>query len=347
MPSICPCDREENEGEAHGCAAPGGDSGMRQNGDLTMRFDRTFRWWMLGWILLLLPSCKGEAPPSPGGEGTGKGEAVGEVLVRVGDEVITVEDFSKELASLPAYTRRRMTTKEEKKKALEKMIDRMLLLREATERGLDRDEEIQRKVERYRRRLITEALYREVARERADIGEEEIAKYYEDHKDRFRRKERIRVRQILVLLPPKAGPERKAEAEKKVKEILRRAKAGENFADLAKEFSEGPTASRGGDLGFFSRGRMVPEFEKAAFSLKKIGDIAGPIRTRFGYHIIQLTGREPAKELSLEESRERIVRQLEAAKRREVRQGLASELRGKVEVEIHEDLLDEVSVPEG
>jgi peptidyl-prolyl cis-trans isomerase C len=254
---------------------------------------------------------------------------------------ITVEDFEIELGSLPEYTQKRMNTGEQKKKHLDKMIDEILLLAEAEKRGLDRDAEIQRKVERYRRRLITERLYREVAKEKSRVGDEEIQEYFQAHRDRFMQKERIRVRQILVLLPPNAGPEKEAEAKKKAEEILRRAKSGEDFAGLAKEYSEGPAASRGGDLGFFSRGRMVPAFEEAAFALEKEGDTSDVVQTKFGYHIIQLAGRQPAKELSIDEVRDRIVRQLESARRREVRQSLAKELREQADVEIREGYFEE------
>jgi peptidyl-prolyl cis-trans isomerase C len=291
---------------------------------------------LVAW-LCVLTSCTSETSLSPGGSpGEDGGEKEGPVLARVGQQVITVGDFEAELRSLPEYTQKRMTTAEQKKKHLEKMISESLLLQEAKTRKLDQDEELRAKVERYRNRLITEKLYREVAGERSQVGDEEIQSYYEEHKDRFRQKERIRARQILILLPPNAPPEKEAEAKKKAEEALERVRAGEDFATVAKQYSEGPAAGRGGDLGFFSRGRMVPEFEEVAFSLKEVGDKSGVVRTKFGLHIIELTGRQPAQELSLQDVRERIVRQLESARRREVRQSLADELRDKSNVEIQE-----------
>ncbi len=304
---------------------------------------------MLGWKTLfvslavlfsMLSSCTPEAGVTPGTGPAGDAEKKGPVLAKVAGEVITVDEFEREVRSLPEYTRKRMETAEQKERHLKKMIDEILLLQEAKRRGLDEDEEVREKVERYRSRLITEKLYREVAAERSQVGEEEILAYYQEHKDRFRQKERIRARQILILLPPKAGPEEEAEAEKKAKEVLAKVKAGEDFATLAKQYSEGPTASRGGDLGFFSRGRMVPEFEEIAFSLEEVGDTSDVVRTKFGLHIIQLTGRQPARELALEDVKDRIVRQLESAKRREIRQSLAEELRQEGGVEIDEAYLE-------
>ena len=289
----------------------------------------------------VVSSCKEGSRVSQGSPPDKKAPKGGPVLAEVAGTAITVEDFENELRSLPEHTRKRMNTGEEKKKHLDKMIEEILLLDEAQKRGLDRDEEIQTKVERYRRRLITEKLYQEVAKEKAQVGEEEIQEYFQAHKERFVQKERIRVRQILILLPPNAGPEKEVEAKKKAEEVLLRAKAGEDFAELAKEVSEGPAASRGGDLGYFSRGRMVPAFEEAAFDLKNDGDVSNVVRTKFGYHIIQLAGRQPAKELSIEEVRDRIVRQLESARRREVRQSLAKELRQQAKVEIREGYFEE------
>jgi parvulin-like peptidyl-prolyl isomerase len=85
---------------------------------------------------------------------------------------------------------------------------------------------------------------------------------------------------------------------------------------------------------------MLPAVEEAAFSLEKVGDTSDLVRTKFGYHIIVLTGRQAAQELSLDEVRERIVRQLESAKRKEIRQSLAKELRESGRVNVYEERLE-------
>lgn len=292
---------------------------------------------LLSWIVFL-SACERKASESVKGEQTQK-EAHGPVLAKVDGEIITLDEFEGELQSLPEYTRRQLNSVEQKKKRLDKMIEEMLLQKEAERRGLDHDEEIQRKVNRYRNRLITERLYRDVAKEHAEIDDAEVRKYYEEHKDQYTQKERIRASQILILVPPNADPKKVAEAKAKAEEVVKKARAGEDFAELAKQYSEGPTSARGGDLGYFSRGRMVPEFEEIAFSLKNVGDVSDVVKTKFGFHIIKLTDRQPEKLLTLDEVRDRIVRQLESKERREIRQSLGKDLREKATVQINEELL--------
>jgi len=300
-----------------------------------------------GWscaLAVLFVLVLGSCADKPGGQDGQTGRAAEEkVLARVGKRVITEEDFQREIASLPEYSRRQMETSEQKKKRLDRMIDDLLLMEEAQRRGLDRDQDILAKVERYRQRLMTEKLYQQVAEERGRIDEEEIRSYYESHKEQFSQKERIRARQILILVPPNAPPEKEKEAEAKAREAQGRAKAGEDFLALAKQYSDAPDPVRASELGYFSRGRMPPEFDEVAFALQNPGEVSDVVRTRLGFHVIQLMDRQPAKEQPLEEVRDRIVRILKSQKTRDVRQSLAAELRGKAQIEIEESFLKELA----
>ena len=300
--------------------------------------------WGLCVVLVFLASC--EKTPGGVGKEAGKGAGTeGSVLAKVGDQVITTGDFEKEIASLPDFTRKQMQSSEQKRKRLDRMIDEALLLQEAKKRRLNQDEEINAKVERYRNRLVTEKLYQDVAQERASVDEAEILSYFEKNKEQFTQKERIRARQILILLPPGATPEKEKEAEAKGKEAQRRAKSGEDFAELAKQFSDAPDPLRGGDLGYFSRGRMPPELEEVAFALQNVGDVSEVVRSKLGFHIIQLQDRQAAKEQPLEEVRDRIVRVLKSQKMRELRQSLAGELRTHAQIQVDENFLKEEPAP--
>ncbi|MCF7858303.1 MAG: peptidylprolyl isomerase [Candidatus Cloacimonetes bacterium] len=120
------------------------------------------------------------------------------------------------------------------------------------------------------------------------ISEEEIQSYYEENKEEYKKDPARKLKYVIIPLEPSEADKKIVKA--KVDSVYNLAISGEDFAELAKEYSDGPSAPQGGDLGFFGRGRMVPDFENAAFSLKK-GEISKPVQTRFGWHIIQLTDR--------------------------------------------------------
>jgi len=142
-----------------------------------------------------------------------------------------------------------------------------------------------------------------------NVSDEEAQGYYDNSLDQFLEPEQVKASHIIVLVQPDAPQEDKDTAREKIDEILAKATAGEDFAELAKEFSEGPSKDTGGDLGFFSRGQMVQPFEDTAFAMN-IGDISGVVETQFGYHIIKLTDRKPERQLPFEEVAEQIKQSL-------------------------------------
>lgn len=124
------------------------------------------------------------------------------------------------------------------------------------------------------------------------ISDEEIKKYYEENKSEFY-KDEVKASHILISTldenNKELSEEKKKEAKKKAEDVLKKAKSGEEFAALAKEYSDDKgSGSEGGDLGFFGKGRMVPEFEEAAYALK-VGEISEIVESQFGYHIIKVT----------------------------------------------------------
>ena len=119
------------------------------------------------------------------------------------------------------------------------------------------------------------------------VSDSQIKDYYEFNKEKFQNAKQVRARHILFNLAPDATEETEKNVREKASAILAKAQSGEDFAELAKKYSEGPTAKKGGDLGFFPRGRMTKPFEDAAFKMKK-GEISDLVRTNFGYHIIKV-----------------------------------------------------------
>lgn len=127
---------------------------------------------------------------------------------------------------------------------------------------------------------------------------EEIAQYYAEHADEFKSPETVSARHILFNLPEKATPEAAEAARVKAMGVLEKAKAGEDFAALAKAHSDCPSKEKGGDLGAFTRDQMVKPFADAAFALS-VGALSEPVRTQFGWHIIKVEAHTPASTESL------------------------------------------------
>ena len=145
----------------------------------------------------------------------------------------------------------------------------------------------------------------------ADLTDEEIEAEYESKKSQFTHPEQVRARHILI----KAESD-DPEALAKTESILEEIEGGRDFADAASEYSEGPTKARGGDLDYFPRGQMVPEFDAAAFDTE-VGSVTGPIQTQFGYHLVKVEDHREAGTEPLTEVRDQIVEDLIAAKGKE------------------------------
>jgi len=140
------------------------------------------------------------------------------------------------------------------------------------------------------------------------VSETELNAYYQEHIQSYAAPERIRARHILVAA--NTGTAEDAKAEETARSILEKVKNGSDFSALAKEYSiDTGSAEKGGDLGWFTRGQMVPAFEEAAFGLTQPDMLAGPIRTQYGYHVIQLVARKSAETRSFEEVRTLVLEQ--------------------------------------
>jgi len=138
------------------------------------------------------------------------------------------------------------------------------------------------------------------------IGDETVRKFYDDNIDKFAVPEQVKASHILIRVEAGADAATRAAAKDKAADIRNRCVAGEDFAALAKEFSEDPgSAEGGGDLGFFAKEQMVPPFAEAAFALDS-GEISEVVETRFGYHVIKVTERKAAAKREFSEVEESI-----------------------------------------
>ncbi|MDK2970566.1 MAG: peptidyl-prolyl cis-trans isomerase [Candidatus Sumerlaeota bacterium] len=143
--------------------------------------------------------------------------------------------------------------------------------------------------------------------------EEEIGEAFEANKAKFSQPEEVTASHILLGFESGDSDEQKAEKKKKIEELRAKVLAGEDFAALAKEYSTCPSRARGGDLGSFTKGRMVPAFEEAAFKLEE-GKVSDVVETQFGYHIIKVTKHQKAAEPTLENAREDIINMIKEQK---------------------------------
>lgn len=206
--------------------------------------------------------------------------------------------------------------------------------------ALDADsEEIRWEVDYQRDRALMRALIRKEIEEMSQRAEwDELAhEHYNANLDEYRTPERVRASHVLIGLDDRSESEALALAE----QIKTRAMDGEDFSALALEYSDDPSAERNeGNLGRFARGQMVPEFEKAAFALQKPGEIAGPVKTEFGYHVIKLHDRQDPTQRSFDAVKDSIIRELKNRQVRDTREAIIRRARSGDDIVVNDDAVE-------
>ncbi len=152
------------------------------------------------------------------------------------------------------------------------------------------------------RSLVLQKYIQENISKKLVVTPAEVSEYYAGHPDEFKHPDLVRTSHILISIPNGATDDQQQRARQLAESLLDRARKGEDFAKLAKEYSTDASASQGGDLGLTESGELAPEYEDAVGKLK-VGEISGLVKTQFGYHIIKLTDRKKAGSATLEEVR--------------------------------------------
>jgi peptidyl-prolyl cis-trans isomerase C len=243
-------------------------------------------------------------------------------LAVVNGKEITVGEFDLRWSQMPEFARKSYGSPEGRKKFLEELVTRELLLQEAKKRGLDHDRALVERVERFKERSILDNLMKEEVDSRVTVTQEEIKNFYTTHSENFTAPPALRVSHILV----------KTEAD--ALDLKKRLNEGEDFAGLARKVSlDLTTRYRGGDLGVIKPGQMVPQFEQAVRHLK-IGEISAPVATQFGYHIIKLNDRPAGTAQTFEETKDQVKDQLLLEKKRKRFDELVASLRAKAKLRV-------------
>jgi peptidyl-prolyl cis-trans isomerase C len=184
-----------------------------------------------------------------------------------------------------------------------------------------------------RKEVVINQLLEKVVASKVNVTDAEVKKFYEDNKEKFKNDESVKASHILIGVDAKATDADKKKAREKAEAIRKRILAGEDFAAVAKKDSTCPSAAQGGDLGFFPKGQMVPEFDKVAFSLKP-GEISEVVETKFGYHIIKVQEKKAAGTVSFEEAKKNIEGYLKSQKIQKGVGDYLDKLRKEAKVEI-------------
>ncbi|HPU29690.1 MAG TPA: peptidylprolyl isomerase [Syntrophorhabdaceae bacterium] len=252
------------------------------------------------------------------------------VLATIDDEKITINEFNKELDKIPINMKMMVATQSGKKNYLEKIIMKKLLLREASKENIEKDSEFQERLKEIKEQLIIESLLKKKINVDAQISEADLKQYYEKNKETFKRDREINTRHILL------------NTEDEARQIKEKILKGEDFAELARRYSIDPSAkTNGGEIGYHPKGTLLPEYEAAAFKLKKVGQVSDIVKTKFGYHIIKLEGIRPPSYVPFEEVKDFIKQKIAQEKQTQALEKYITNLKSTAKITINEDLLKE------
>ena len=256
------------------------------------------------------------------------------MIARFGSESFTEGDLREEMNRLNRRSREALKDPERLRQFIENHVLARLIYGEGEKRGYGRDADIERQVADLKRRLVIQKVMQE--HQSSPVTDEEVKAYYDSHPQEFTT-DRVKASHILV----------KEEALAKDIEAKLKADASK-FEDLAKEHSiDRSNSSKGGDLGFFGRGRMVKEFEDAAFGLTADGQISEIVKTRFGYHIIKRTGREDGSPKPFDEVKNQIRIRLINDKRRTQTEQFLDQLKKSANLTIDDQTMAKFDGMEG
>ena len=259
-------------------------------------------------------------------KGSGNGRVVEEIVARVNNEIITYSEYQKSESELHEEVRQdcqgcgqdrlNQLYEERQKNLLRDQIDQSLLEQRAKDLGISVENDVIKRLDQvrqqnnfptmealqaavegqgmswedykgnFRNQLLTQEVIRREVGSRVDIGHDDVKKYYDEHKQEFVRPEQVVLADIFLSTEGKT-PEQVAVIQKKANDLLARLKKGDDFSELAKRNSEGPTAKDGGELGAFERGQLSKQLEDTVFALNK-NQLTDVIQTKTGFEVLKV-----------------------------------------------------------
>lgn len=243
------------------------------------------------------------------------------VLAKIGNRTVTQADLNGLANAVPEKYRDMYLTPENRKKTLDYIVNIYVLAAEAEAQGIDKAPDIQKLMDFTQKDLLARIYLDQKAKDLPAPSEAEAKQYFEKFKDQFSTPESIHLHHILV------------NTEKEAKTVLERLKKGEKFADIAGQVSICPSKAKGGDLEWLPKGSLVPEIEDVAFSIKN-GQITGPVKSKFGYHVLFVEDKKPAQEGSFDMAKDYIFEQLRFQSQQDNYEKITDSLRKKMNVQI-------------
>jgi peptidyl-prolyl cis-trans isomerase C len=313
--------------------------------------------------------CSKKGGGEKGGSGSSALLEPGKVLVKVNGQDITERDIDQQQKMIVQQLQGRVDSAQlagmmptVKGQAVENAINRLLLEQTMKKLGISSSkEQVDQRIADYRKNFVSEdafekdlaksGLTKGTLRKEVEVGlaaeqlfnrrtanvkpptEAEIRAFYDANKERFEHPEQVRASHILVKVNEGDTEEQRAQKKAKAEKILADLKKGADFAEQAKQNSDDTgNKDKGGDLGYFERGQMVPEFETAAFALK-IGQLSGVVKSPFGYHIIKVTDRKKAEPVPFDQVKQNISMYLADQKKNEALAAYFDSLRAASKIE--------------
>lgn len=241
------------------------------------------------------------------------------LVARVNGKEISRQDVMKFLNDIGPQMAMQFQSPEGIQRVIDELVNQELLYLDAVDSKIEEDQEFKDVLEATRINLLKDYAVNKII-SNADATDQEVSEFYESNKDRYNQPETVKASHILV------------DNEDKAKEILTDLNNGMSFEEAATNFSSCPSKENGGDLGEFTRGQMVPEFDEAVFNMEE-GDLSEPVKTQFGYHIIKVVNRTKEGTSTFEDVKDQVKNQVIIQKQQTNYLNKVNELKGKYKVE--------------